>query len=82
MGVRRMTAAVVVESGDHLGECPVWDPGRSELLWTDIHGRRLHRLTADVVRRAGVRRRTQASPSPRKEIRGMAFTLARRQPRS
>ena len=30
MGVRRMTAAVVVECGDELGECPVWDPaGRS-----------------------------------------------------
>ena len=25
MGVRRMTAAVVVECGDELGECPVWD---------------------------------------------------------
>ncbi len=47
MGVRRMTAAVVVECGDELGECPVWDAGRSELLWTDIHGRRLHRLTSD-----------------------------------
>jgi L-arabinonolactonase len=47
MGVRRMTAEVVVECGDELGECPVWDPGRSELLWTDIHGRRLHRLTSD-----------------------------------
>ncbi|MGH9133459.1 MAG: SMP-30/gluconolactonase/LRE family protein [Ilumatobacteraceae bacterium] len=42
-----MTAAVVVECGDELGECPVWDPNRSELLWTDIHGRRLHRLGTD-----------------------------------
>jgi L-arabinonolactonase len=47
MGVRRMTAEVVVEYGDELGECPVWDPRRSELLWTDIHGRRLHRLTSE-----------------------------------
>ena len=47
MGVRRMTAAVVIESGNELGECPVWDPIRSELLWTDIHGRRLHRLASD-----------------------------------
>jgi L-arabinonolactonase len=42
-----MTAAVVVEGGNELGECPVWDPRRSELLWTDIHGRRLHRLALD-----------------------------------
>jgi L-arabinonolactonase len=44
VGVRRISAAVVVDCGDVLGECPVWDPVSGELLWTDIHGRRLHRL--------------------------------------
>jgi sugar lactone lactonase YvrE len=35
---------VAVESGDLIGEGPVWDGSQASLLWTDITGRRIHRL--------------------------------------
>lgn len=35
---------VVVEARDRIGEGPVWDGDGGSLLWTDIGGRRIHRL--------------------------------------
>jgi sugar lactone lactonase YvrE len=35
---------LAVEAGDLIGEGPAWDAERDSLLWTDIAGRRIHRL--------------------------------------
>jgi sugar lactone lactonase YvrE len=35
---------VAVDSRDLIGEGPAWDGPRQSLLWTDISGRRIHRL--------------------------------------
>ncbi len=35
---------VAVEARDLIGEGPAWDGPRASLLWTDIAGRRIHRL--------------------------------------
>jgi len=36
--------ALVVDERDMIGEGPVWDAPQASLLWTDIAGRRIHRL--------------------------------------
>ncbi|MFN7997410.1 MAG: SMP-30/gluconolactonase/LRE family protein [Bryobacteraceae bacterium] len=33
---------VIADYGDLCGECPVWDPGKSALYWTDCVGKRLY----------------------------------------
>jgi sugar lactone lactonase YvrE len=38
------TADLVLDARDGTGECPVWDDQARALWWTDIPGRRLHRL--------------------------------------
>ena len=38
---------LAVEAGDLIGEGPAWDARRACLLWTDIAGRRIHRLDPD-----------------------------------
>jgi sugar lactone lactonase YvrE len=40
----KLTADLVLDAGDETGEGPVWDIAAQCLWWTDIPGRRLHRL--------------------------------------
>jgi sugar lactone lactonase YvrE len=40
-------AELVVDTGDELGEGPVWDVRSGRLWWTDILGRRVHSLDPD-----------------------------------
>lgn len=35
---------LLVDARDETGECPLWDPRTGTLWWTDIGGRRIHRL--------------------------------------
>ena len=37
------TAERLLDSGDQLGECPIWDERMHALWWVDIHGRALKR---------------------------------------
>ena len=39
-----LQAEVIGDATCELGESPLWDPDRGELLWIDITGARLHRL--------------------------------------
>lgn len=33
----------IIDSGDQLGECPLWNAATASLWWTDVEGRRLRR---------------------------------------
>jgi sugar lactone lactonase YvrE len=41
--VRRLSADLVVDARDELGEAPCWDPQSNALWWADMAGGRLHR---------------------------------------
>jgi sugar lactone lactonase YvrE len=45
-----LRAERVLDSGDELGECPLWDERMAALWWVDIHGRALKRYDGDNVR--------------------------------
>jgi sugar lactone lactonase YvrE len=47
----------VIDSGDKLGECPIWDDRMDALWWVDIHGRAIKRFDGESVR-------TIAMPEP------------------
>jgi len=38
-----------IDSGDRLGECPIWDERMATLWWIDIHGRALKRWDGTAV---------------------------------
>ncbi len=43
-----MEIKVLVQSGNLLGECPVWDASTNELLWVDIEKKTLHMLQPET----------------------------------
>jgi len=47
---RNARAERVLDSGDQLGECPIWDERMSVLWWVDIHGRAVKRYDAESLR--------------------------------
>jgi sugar lactone lactonase YvrE len=40
----------VIDSGDQLGECPIWDERAGMLWWVDIHGRAVKRYDGESLR--------------------------------
>jgi sugar lactone lactonase YvrE len=44
-----MQAERVVDSGDRLGECPIWDERIGVLWWVDIHGQALRRWDGEQM---------------------------------
>jgi sugar lactone lactonase YvrE len=42
--MKHFTPAPLADTGDLCGECPVWDPERQAVFWTDCVGLRFHRL--------------------------------------
>jgi sugar lactone lactonase YvrE len=45
-----LNAERVLDSADHLGECPIWDERIGVLWWVDIHGRAIKRYDGESVR--------------------------------
>ncbi len=48
--VTKLRAERVLDSGDSLGECPIWDEREGALWWVDIHGCTLKRYDGQSVR--------------------------------
>lgn len=45
--MRQYTASPVIDHRDALGEAPVWDADREQLIWVDLVGRKIHALRSD-----------------------------------
>jgi sugar lactone lactonase YvrE len=45
-----LKAERVLDTGDELGECPIWDERMGALWWVDIHGRAIKRYDGQDVR--------------------------------
>jgi sugar lactone lactonase YvrE len=45
-----LRAERILDSGDELGECPIWDERVGALWWVDIHGRAIKRYDGTNVR--------------------------------
>ena len=59
----QLRAERVIDSGDQLGECPIWDERMSALWWVDIHGQAVKRYDGERVRVLPMPERCSLSPS-------------------
>lgn len=51
----RLSAELVVDCANDLGEGPTWDAVSSSLLWTDVHARAIHRYWPDSGKSSVIR---------------------------
>ena len=46
--IERVAVDLAIDSGDRLGECPIWDERMGALWWVDIHGRAVKRFDGEL----------------------------------